>query len=57
MECHEVQQRELQSPAPEEEFPMHQCMMVALSVERNFAEKDLEVLVDTKFNRKLSVWK
>lgn len=37
--------------------PMHQYMMVASSVERSLAEKDLKVLVDTRLNMKLSVSK
>lgn len=38
-------------------IPMHQCVMVASSVERSLAEKDLEVLVDSRFNMRLSVSK
>ncbi|KAF4793960.1 hypothetical protein TURU_107582 [Turdus rufiventris] len=38
-------------------IPMHQCVMVASSVERSLAEKDLKDLVNSRFNMRLSVSK
>lgn len=38
--------RSCEVPPLRTSIPMHQCMMVAPSVEKSLAEKDLEVLVD-----------
>ena len=47
----EVQERQMQSPAPGRNNPMPQCRLGADGLENNSAEKDLGVLVDNKINK------
>jgi len=45
----EIQQGQMQGPAPGEEHPMHQYMLGAGLLESSSVERDLGVLVDDKF--------